>query len=97
MSREPLEHPIGRLDELPPGKMHPGWCGWRIASSGVFNIDGRLHAIPNLCPHQRGPLCEGSVSGTIDYGPHTDWRLAWDLGGRGRDLSVALPRVPRHR
>ena len=44
---------------------------------GVFNIDGTYHAIPNLCPHQRGPLCQGSVSGTLDYGPHTSWELAW--------------------
>jgi nitrite reductase (NADH) small subunit len=75
MSREPLEHRIGRLDELPPGSHRVV----RVANRelGVFNIDGRVHAIPNLCPHQRGPLCEGSVSGTIDYGPHTDWRLAW--------------------
>lgn len=48
---------------------------------GLFNIDGSLHAIPNLCPHQRGPLCAGAVSGTIDYGPHTDWKLAWIWDG----------------
>ena len=44
---------------------------------GIFNIRGSYHAIPNLCPHQRGPLCDGAVSGTLDYGPHTEWRLAW--------------------
>ena len=43
----------------------------------MFNIGGEFHAIPNLCPHQRGPLCDGGVSGTIDYGPHTDFKLAW--------------------
>ena len=69
------EHPIGNLEELPPGTHRVV----RVANRelGVFNIRGELHAIPNLCPHQRGPLCEGAVSGTIDYGPHTDWTLAW--------------------
>ncbi|MEM9753738.1 MAG: Rieske (2Fe-2S) protein [Planctomycetota bacterium] len=33
-------------------------------SIGVFNIDGRFHAIRNACPHQQAPLCEGQVSGT---------------------------------
>ena len=40
-----------------------------------------FYALPNLCPHQRGPLCEGGVSGTLDCGPHTDWKLAWIWDG----------------
>ena len=56
-------------------------CALANRELGVFNIDGSLHAIPNLCPHQRGPLCAGAVSGTIDYGPHTDWKLAWIWDG----------------
>ena len=53
----------------------------RTASSASSTSDGTVHAIPNLCPHQRGPLCEGAVSGTIDSGPHTDWKLAWIWDG----------------
>ncbi len=69
------EYPIGRLEDLPPGAHRVVRAGNR--ELGVFNIAGELHAIPNLCPHQRGPLCAGAVSGTIDCGPHTDWQLAW--------------------
>jgi nitrite reductase (NADH) small subunit len=69
------EYPIGRLEDLPPGSHCIVRAGNR--ELGVFNIAGELHAIPNLCPHQRGPLCAGAVSGTIDCGPHTDWQLAW--------------------
>jgi len=69
------EYPIGRLEDLPPGSHLVVRAGNR--ELGVFNIGGELHAIPNLCPHQRGPLCAGAVSGTIDCGPHTDWQLAW--------------------
>jgi nitrite reductase/ring-hydroxylating ferredoxin subunit len=36
---------------------------------------------PEPLPHQRGPLCEGGVSGALDYGPHTDWKLAWIWDG----------------
>jgi nitrite reductase (NADH) small subunit len=69
------EYAICKLGELPDGHHRVVRVGGR--ELGVFNIRGSFHALPNLCPHQRGPLCEGGVSGTIDYGPHTDFKLAW--------------------
>jgi nitrite reductase/ring-hydroxylating ferredoxin subunit len=69
------EHPIGSVEDIPEGQHRVV----RVANRelGVFNIRGSFHGLPNLCPHQRGPLCEGGVSGTLDYGPHTNWKLAW--------------------
>lgn len=32
---------------------------------GVFNVRGAFYALPNICPHQFGPLCEGTVHGTM--------------------------------
>ena len=32
---------------------------------GLFRVDGSVHALPNRCPHQGGPLCDGAVDGTI--------------------------------
>ena len=55
--------PVCRVEELPVGAHRVVRVGRREV--GVFNIGGELHAIPNLCPHQRGPLCEGSVSGAF--------------------------------
>ncbi|HZO97619.1 MAG TPA: Rieske 2Fe-2S domain-containing protein [Gaiellaceae bacterium] len=69
------EHTLCSVDELPEGTHRVVRVGKR--EIGVFNIRGELHAIPNLCPHQRGPLCKGSVSGALDCGPHTDWKVAW--------------------
>jgi nitrite reductase (NADH) small subunit len=66
---------VARAEDLPQGTHRIVRVGNR--EIGVFNIRGEHHAIPNLCPHQRGPLCEGATSGTIDYGPHTGWKLAW--------------------
>jgi nitrite reductase/ring-hydroxylating ferredoxin subunit len=75
----PDEYAVGSAAEIPEG----GHRVVRVASReiGIFNIRGNYHAIPNLCPHQRGPLCEGAVSGTLDYGPHTGWKLAWIWDG----------------
>ena len=69
------EHTVGLVEDLPEGAHAVVRAGNR--ELGIFNIRGEYHAIPNLCPHQRGPLCEGDVSGTLDYGPHTGWKLAW--------------------
>jgi len=33
---------------------------------GIFNIDGRLHAIRNACPDQSGPLCRGDIFDRIE-------------------------------
>ncbi|MCC7355321.1 MAG: Rieske 2Fe-2S domain-containing protein [Anaerolineae bacterium] len=44
---------------------------------GIFNVGGTFHALPNLCPHQLGPLCLGRVSGTLDRRPETGWQLQW--------------------
>jgi 3-phenylpropionate/trans-cinnamate dioxygenase ferredoxin subunit len=54
--------PVKRLSEFPPGSreiIHNG-----RQTIGVFNIDGRLHALRNHCPHQGAPLCLGMISGT---------------------------------
>jgi nitrite reductase/ring-hydroxylating ferredoxin subunit len=71
----PEAHAVARVADFPPGTHRIVRAGNREV--GVFNIGGAFHAIPNLCPHQRGPLCAGTVSGTLDYGPHTAWELAW--------------------
>jgi nitrite reductase/ring-hydroxylating ferredoxin subunit len=44
---------------------------------GIFNLDGTLYALPNLCTHQLGPLCKGKVSGTVICTRETKWKLQW--------------------
>ncbi len=48
---------------------------------GIFNVNGELYALPNLCPHQVGPLCEGRVSGTLAANKETNWQLKWTADG----------------
>jgi nitrite reductase (NADH) small subunit len=69
------EYAVGRVEDFPIGSHRVVRAGTR--EIGIFNVGGAHHALPNLCPHQRGPLCSGAVSGTIDYGPHTEWKLRW--------------------
>jgi len=52
-----------KASEIPPGQ------GREILLAGVtialFNVDGTFHAVQHECPHQGGPLAEGSLEGTV--------------------------------
>ena len=52
---------VGRLDEVPPGgKLLVDLGGLAIA---VFNVEGTLYAIDDVCTHDGGPLAEGDFAG----------------------------------
>jgi nitrite reductase/ring-hydroxylating ferredoxin subunit len=52
-------HTLGPIDEFPPGSRRILDVDGR--SIGVLNVDGRLYALRNRCPHQGAPLCLGAV------------------------------------
>lgn len=45
-------------------------------SIGIFNVDGELFALRNVCPHQGGPLCEGVLSGFVAPGAPGEYRYS---------------------
>ena len=54
---------IAKVWEIPPGdrKIVVPFRG--RAGIGVFNLNGALYALRNICPHKRGPLCTGELTG----------------------------------
>jgi nitrite reductase/ring-hydroxylating ferredoxin subunit len=49
---------------------------------GVFNVGGELYGLPNICPHQTGPLCEGArTTGTLVADAEGGWQPRWALDG----------------
>ena len=72
-------------EELQPGERKIVDAGGR--SIGVFNVGGSYHALLNLCPHQRGPLCLGQVTGTM---------LPSEVGEFRYDLEGRIIRCPWH-
>jgi nitrite reductase (NADH) small subunit len=69
---------VCRADEIPPGERLVRQVAGR--SVGIFNVDGRLHALRNRCPHEGGALCLGPVTGTVL--PSRERRFDYDLAGR---------------
>lgn len=73
------EYIVGNVDEYPEGTHKVVEIKGR--EIGVFNINHRFYAVPNLCPHQVGPLCTGKVSGTFVTNKETNWKQTWQKAG----------------
>lgn len=41
----------------------------------LFNVDGTIHAIDNVCPHQGAPLAQGYLKGDQVACPWHMWRF----------------------
>ncbi len=73
------EYTLTQESDLPEGTHKVFQVGGR--EIGVFNVGGRYYALPNHCPHQNGPLCSGSVSGTTEARSDNGWKPVWAREG----------------
>ena len=46
----------------------------------LFNIGDEYLAIDNQCPHKRGPLADGIVSGKAVFCPLHNWKISLESG-----------------
>jgi len=58
------KHIVATIDEIPPGERKLVQIAGR--SIGIFNINGEFFALRDRCPHQGGPLCQGTLSGLME-------------------------------
>ncbi|GLR87534.1 Rieske (2Fe-2S) protein [Bradyrhizobium iriomotense] len=66
-------HVVCSADELPPGSRKVVVVDGR--EIGVFNVEGRLHALLNRCPHGGAAICSGVVTGLSQSSGPGDYRL----------------------
>ncbi|MGI9235931.1 MAG: Rieske 2Fe-2S domain-containing protein, partial [Woeseiaceae bacterium] len=66
-------HRVAMVDELPAGRVKSVTAGAR--SLALTHIDGGFHAMDGHCPHQGGPLGEGSIETGADG--HCWLRCPW--------------------
>jgi 3-phenylpropionate/trans-cinnamate dioxygenase ferredoxin subunit len=55
--------PVGSVGELAPGKRKLAFVDGR--SIVLFNIEGKVHAIDNSCPHNGASLASGQLEGNV--------------------------------
>ena len=77
---------VGRVADFPEGTHRVVSVDGR--EIGVFNIGGELYGLPNVCPHQTGPLCQGrAATGTLAADRESDWKPRWVMD----DEVIACP------
>jgi nitrite reductase (NADH) small subunit len=77
---------VGALADFPPGTHRVVNADGR--EIGVFNIAGELYGLPNICPHQTGPLCAGATTtGTLAADADSGWAPRWVMA----DEVIACP------
>jgi 3-phenylpropionate/trans-cinnamate dioxygenase ferredoxin subunit len=75
-ARERVRHVVCPAAALPPGQRRIVEVAGR--SIGVFNVDGDFLALANVCPHQRAPLCKGTLALTADADSADQWQWRED-------------------
>jgi nitrite reductase (NADH) small subunit len=64
---------IATVEECPPGTSLERVVDGQMVA--LANVEGRLHAIDGLCPHQGGPLGTGVLCGSILTCPWHGWQF----------------------
>jgi len=60
------------------GDLEPGTCrsiDLDDVTLALFNIEGKIYALDNVCPHAGGPLGEGTVEETHVACPWHGWKF----------------------
>lgn len=58
----------------------------------VFNVQGTLHALDGVCPHQGGPLGKGTLNGCIVSCPWHGWEFDVRTGQHQINAQMRQPR-----
>ena len=58
----------------------------------LFNVDGELYALENVCPHQGGPLADGWVEGVTVTCPWHAWCFDLRTGAMTLGDFATVPR-----
>ena len=79
-------HKVLEVDELPDGRVKPVTCAHKTLC--LTRVGDKFGALDNRCPHQGGPLGEGSIENGLlrcpwhgwDYDPLTGKAPGYDDG-----------------
>ncbi len=83
---------IAALADCPPGQTLECVADDRVVA--LFNVEGTLHALDGVCPHQGGPLGEGELQGEIVTCPWHGWQFNVSSGQNQLSPRIRQPRFP---
>src|ERR1700742_3058570 len=83
---------VAGLEELPEGRVKTVAAGTR--SLALTHVDGQYAALDNHCPHQGGPLGEGSIEGGLLRCPWHGYDYCPLTGGSPGGFGDSVPTFP---
>ena len=83
---------ICSLNELAPGTCREVVAGTRLVA--LFNVDGQVHALDGVCPHQGGPLGKGKLCGAVVTCPWHGWQFDVRTGQHQISPAIRQPTIP---
>ncbi len=69
---------VAKLPEIPAGSLKHVEIGGRALA--LANVDGRIYALDNTCPHRGGPLSMGFLDKETIECPLHGWQFNLDTG-----------------
>ncbi|HUS06156.1 MAG TPA: Rieske 2Fe-2S domain-containing protein [Bryobacteraceae bacterium] len=83
---------IASLADIPAGEMMEATVAG--VPYAVCNVDGELHALLGICPHQGGPLAQGALHENMVVCPWHAWEFDCRTGRNDFDLEVSVATAP---
>jgi nitrite reductase (NADH) small subunit len=83
---------IATEGDIAPGEYNEFVAGERIVA--LFNVEGTYYALDGICPHQGGPLGQGSLSGCIVTCPWHGFQFDVTTGQHQTSKSLVHPTFP---
>lgn len=71
---------VGSVDEIQEG--NPVFVHSGVIEIAVFRLGDEFRAYRNRCPHQQGPVCHGTITGTQVATASSGWESEWVREGR---------------
>lgn len=78
--------------DCPPGTSREVVVEDRIVA--MFNVDGTLYALDGVCPHQGGPLGQGTLAGCVVTCPWHGWQFDVRSGQNQLNPRIVQPCFP---
>ncbi|TAL10666.1 MAG: non-heme iron oxygenase ferredoxin subunit [Nitrospirae bacterium] len=84
---------VADLSDIPPGTAKV--VAVQNVEVALFNLEGAIYAIDNICQHAGGPLGEGKIKGDVVICPWHGYRYHIKTGQyvKNPDMSVACYQV----
>lgn len=81
---------IARSSECPPGSVVERVAADRVIA--LANVGGAYYALDGVCPHQGGPLGQGTLEGPILTCPWHGWQFDVTTGANQLNCRIVQPR-----